>query len=127
MYILPTGALVLCGFFVFSTVEKLVIAMNDEDSVGDVKKEKEEELEQKKGRGSTNKVKTSSSSHSMHKHTMGLAPAGVLNLVADIMHNFTDGIAIGENHDHPFSNFLFLLDLSFLLLLFRVFFYAFTD
>jgi solute carrier family 39 (zinc transporter), member 7 len=31
-----------------------------------------------------------------HKH--GLAAAGVLNIIADLMHNFTDGIAIGVTY-----------------------------
>lgn len=34
--------------------------------------------------------------HSNHRH--GLAAAGVLNIVADLMHNFTDGMAIGATY-----------------------------
>ena len=78
------GVLVLFGFFVFFLVEKLLsVDAGRETGVVD----------------DTTPSSTPAGHQHAHKHAnKQLAAAGVLNIVADMMHNFTDGLAIGATY-----------------------------
>ena len=67
------GSCVLLGFFVFFLVEKIV-SVSEERSRG------------KEG---------SHNEHTAHNHS---SSTGILNVIADVMHNFTDGVAIGATY-----------------------------
>jgi len=93
---MSVGLCVLLGITVFLTVEKAVRIIKGDHSHSHIfQDEKEVTLSEKKGEKETNnKVisKTQKASES------DIKIAGYLNLVADFLHNFTDGLAIGASY-----------------------------
>ena len=85
------GSISLFGFFIFFVVEKLVSVMNED---------KDKDLESESNNILKGKAEPPSHHHE-HSHSPSLSTSGILNIVADIMHNFTDGLAIGATYSSP--------------------------
>ena len=75
------GIKVLSGIMIFFILEKYIYSIKSEPS------SKNEKAKKKKN-----------DDHQMHSHDHGhIHASGILNLIADFLHNFTDGLAIGAS------------------------------
>lgn len=107
---MSVGGSVLFGIIVFLLVEKLVRLLNGDDhhhhhhhhEVVEQKKEtkKEEKEISKKEKDKSEKKKKDNDDGKKLEATSSsdIKIAGYLNLVADFLHNFTDGLAIGASY-----------------------------
>ncbi|CAD5230817.1 unnamed protein product [Bursaphelenchus okinawaensis] len=109
---LSVGGWVLGGFFIFFVVEKFVRIVRGEGGHGHShgpRKDSGEKKAQHDKKPASKKDKTSDTEHSeeddkkhheQHRAAVEAARlqiAAYLNLIADFMHNFTDGLAIGAS------------------------------
>lgn len=92
---MSVGLSVLLGITVFLTVEKAVRIIKGDHSHSHVSQEKKEGTSEKKGEKKSNN-KASAKAQKIHESDIKIA--GYLNLVADFLHNFTDGLAIGASY-----------------------------
>jgi zinc transporter 7 len=93
---MSVGLCVLLGITVFLTVEKAVRIIKDDHSHSHVFQEKKEvTLSEKKGEKKNNNKVVSKTQKVLESD---IKIAGYLNLVADFLHNFTDGLAIGASY-----------------------------
>jgi len=98
------GLLVLLGYLLFYAAERLAgMRLAGKHSHAHQHEGSEEERPQRsksrsrKSTGGSSNNSSSNNSGLFHIMLTRMAPAGWLNLVADSMHNFTDGIAIGAS------------------------------
>lgn len=82
------GLKVLAGMMVFFILEKYIYSMKLEESQSRTKQKGGDRRAQKKKDDNYN------DSHHEHGH---INASGILNLIADFLHNFTDGLAIGAS------------------------------
>jgi zinc transporter 7 len=90
------GALVLSGFFLFFMVEKVMNVCSSQHS--NTNTTSSESVKRKSRSRSKGRKVASPQKVNMphpHSHEAKLSTTGILNILADVMHNFTDGIAIG--------------------------------
>ncbi|XP_015188147.1 PREDICTED: protein catecholamines up [Polistes dominula] len=87
---MSVGLCVLLGITVFLIVEKAVRMIKGDHGHSHTINETKKESDKKKGASSTVKKNAESKSD--------IKIAGYLNLVADFLHNFTDGLAIGASY-----------------------------
>jgi len=93
---MSVGLCVLLGITVFLTVEKAVRIIKGDHSHSHVFQEKKEvTLSEKKGEKKNNNKMVSKTQKVLESD---IKIAGYLNLVADFLHNFTDGLAIGASY-----------------------------
>jgi zinc transporter 7 len=93
------GMLVLAGMFMFFIIEKLARSKNQQNYEETLKHKKDDDYPDP---SSLNQSHSHGHSHShSHRPNHGSEPrikasyyAGALNLIADVLHNFTDGLAI---------------------------------
>lgn len=76
------GLKVLAGIMVFFILEKWIYSMN---------------LNQSKNTRESKSKKKKDDDHDEHGHHGHIHASGILNLIADFLHNFTDGLAIGAS------------------------------
>lgn len=113
------GIYVLMGFLVFFICEKLLTHHLNSESTSP-SEPSTNNISKAQVSSTTNEVHNSTPSHATdaahhaldttHKHHTHLGVAGYLNLAADMMHNFTDGLAIGatfgSGHSLALATFL---------------------
>ena len=111
------GTLCLMGFFIFYVIEKIVSAWSVEPNKTIRPKEKvalkpegthkrtqsrgrkgKEGVKEEISSSSGNSVSTANTTTSIKSSSVRLKPAAILNLIADVMHNFCDGLAIGATY-----------------------------
>ncbi|XP_014468815.1 PREDICTED: protein catecholamines up [Dinoponera quadriceps] len=99
---MSVGLCVLLGIIVFLVVEKAVRIIKGDHCHSHVHSAPQRELEKKEDGSSEKKEKKGNSGKAVTKtqETAGsdIKIAGYLNLVADFLHNFTDGLAIGASY-----------------------------
>lgn len=102
---ISVGLCILLGMIVFLMVEKAVriikgdhshLHVHHDSQEKDVLLEKKEEKKEEKKGEKKNSSKTISKAHKTPESDIKIA--GYLNLVADFLHNFTDGLAIGASY-----------------------------
>lgn len=96
---MSVGLSVLLGITVFLTVEKAVRIIKGDHThshVHHTPQEKKENVSSEKKEEKKNSSKTVSKAHEASGSDIKIA--GYLNLVADFLHNFTDGLAIGASY-----------------------------
>lgn len=76
------GLKVLSGIIVFFILEKYIYSMSEENRTKELKGKKKKNDDHKEAHDN----------HQGHIHA-----SGILNLIADFLHNFTDGLAIGAS------------------------------
>lgn len=90
---MSVGLCVLLGIIVFLIVEKAVRIIKGDHSHSHVHSTSQKESEKKEKKGNSSKaVKAQEAAE------FDIKIAGYLNLVADFLHNFTDGLAIGASY-----------------------------
>ncbi|EZA58175.1 hypothetical protein DMN91_011701 [Ooceraea biroi] len=94
---MSVGLCVLLGIIVFLTVEKAVRIIKGDHSHSHVFQEKKEDTSSKEKKGEK-KDSGKAISKAQKVHEGDIKIAGYLNLVADFLHNFTDGLAIGASY-----------------------------
>lgn len=94
---MSVGLCVLLGIIVFLTMEKIVRIIKTDHSHSHVRNAPENK-EDKKVQKSSGKSDAASKEKEAKGGRNEIKIAGYLNLVADFLHNFTDGLAIGASY-----------------------------
>lgn len=96
---MSVGLCVLLGIIVFLIVEKVVRIVKSDHSHSHVHHVPQEESKKKEDAGTKKKDNNAKAITKVSKTTSSdIKIAGYLNLVADFLHNFTDGLAIGASY-----------------------------
>lgn len=97
---MSVGLCVLLGIIVFLVVEKAVRIIKGDHCHSHTHSVSQKESEKKEDEKEKDKKKNTSKSVTKTQETAGsdIKIAGYLNLVADFLHNFTDGLAIGASY-----------------------------
>ncbi|KAL6267377.1 hypothetical protein P5V15_000452 [Pogonomyrmex californicus] len=95
---ISVGLCILLGLIVFLMVEKAVRIIKGDHSHSHVSEEKKEDVLSEKKEEKKNNSKSISKTPKASSSGDDIKIAGYLNLVADFLHNFTDGLAIGASY-----------------------------